>query len=105
MAADYSSPYSDDLGSDAGISLIPGYAPFIGDVAYQVRSDPFPVDVPDERSEEEIDRIRLSLRREVSSKEFEHPIALADYCLIAPTKWEAGDSSDDEFSAKYCILL
>jgi hypothetical protein len=105
MALDYSSPYSDDLGPQPGLNLIPGYSPFICDMAHDSRPDPLPISHRDLRSEEEVDRIRHSLRREVSSKQFDHPIALADFCLVAPAKWEGSESSEEERSSKYCILL
>jgi hypothetical protein len=105
MALDYSSPYSDDLGAEAGINLIPGYAPFICDMVREGRANPLPIPQHDFRTEEEVDRIRHSLRREVSSKQFDRPIALADFCLVAPSKWENSESSEQEKSSKYCILL
>jgi hypothetical protein len=105
MNLDYSSPYSDDLAPDTGSHLITGYAPFIVECPGECRPEPFQIPNRDIRSEEEVDRIRHSLRREVSSKDFERPVPLADFCLVAPSKWEASESSEDEIEAKYCLLL
>jgi hypothetical protein len=105
MNIDYSSPYSDDLAPDTGAHLIPGYAPFMIEGSRDAAPEPFPISHRDTRSEEEVDRIRHSLQREVSSKSFERPIPLADFCLVAPSKWEASDSDEEEMEAKYCLLL
>jgi hypothetical protein len=102
---DYSSPYSDDIPNDAGSRLIPGYAPFVVEGASETRPEPFPLPNRDVRSEEEVDRIRHSLRREVSSKTFDRPIPLSEFCLVAPTKWEASESSEEEIEVKYCLVM
>jgi hypothetical protein len=102
---DYSSPYSDDIPADAGSRLIPGYAPFVSEGPTSVRPEPFPIPPHDVRSEEEVDRIRHSLRREVSSKSFDRPIPLSEFCLVAPSKWEASEGSDEEIKVKCCLIL
>jgi hypothetical protein len=105
MNLDYSSPYSDDFAPDTGAHLIPGYEPYMIEYSPNTRAEPFPLPNSDLRSEEELDRIRHSLRREVSSKIFERPIPLADFCLVAPSKWEASESSEEEIESKYCLLM
>lgn len=102
---DYSSPYSDDLGPDPGLNLIPGYQPYIADVGITAKAQPFPVVDDDYRSESELARVRHSIRHAVSTKEFEKPISLSDFCLIAPSKWDEEDSSDVECSVRLCLLV
>ena len=102
---DYSSPYSDDLGPDPGINLIPGYQPYIADVGLCAQSVPFPVTNNDDRTEAELDRTRHSIRQAVSTREFEKPISLADFCLVAPSKWDEEDSSDIECTLRICLIL
>ena len=105
LIMDYSSSYTNDSGSDPGIGLIPGYEPFIADVGLTASCEPLQIPNPDTRSDAEIDRIRHSLRQAVSTKEFEKPISLADFCLVAPSKWEDDESSDVECSIRVCLLL
>lgn len=94
-----------DLGSDPGAQIFEGYAPFIADVPISSYSEPFPIYNPDDRTEEEVDRIRHSLRNAAAGKTFDPPIPLADFCLIAKQKWEQDDASDSEWSLHYCELI
>ena len=100
-----SSGYSDDLGPDPGYDLIPGYQPYIADVGMGAKCAPFPVSQIDTRSEDEVDRIRHAIKHTVSSREFDHPVHLSDFCLVAAKKWDEEDSNDIECKTKICLLV
>lgn len=99
----YSTPDPDNFVSD-GEDLIEGYSPFIADVTLSTPSEPFHSPKKDFRSEEEIDRIRHSLRRIVSQKEFAPPLPLSDYCLIAKQKWEEETLEEKDTTIRLCNL-
>jgi len=91
--------------SDVGASLLGEYCPFIADVPITSYADPFPIEKPDTRSEEEIENIKRSLRRIVKSKHFNPPLPLADFCLIAKDRWDREESDGSECSLGVCSVL
>ena len=83
--------------------LIKGYKPFIADKSMFSQSAPFSVIKKDTRTDEEIERIRHSLRIIGNQKEFTPPLRLSDFCLIAKQKWEADiDDDDDQVLVRVC---
>ena len=87
-------------------NLIPGYCPYICDGCSQVNSRPFIVPtIENRRTEEEIDRIRHSLKPLLCNTEFSTPIPLADFCLIAKQRWDTEEASDSEVSIHLCELI
>ena len=99
----YSTPDPDNFVSDGG-DLIEGYNPFIADVTLSIPSEPFHHQKHDFRSEEELDRIRHSLRRIVSQKEFDPPLPLSDYCLVAKQKWEEESLDEKDTTVRLCYI-
>ncbi|KAH0794530.1 hypothetical protein GPJ56_001555 [Histomonas meleagridis] len=84
--------------------LIPGYTPYIGDSS-QLPAEPFVIPFVDNRSDEEIDLIRHSLRPIIQKTEFDSPIPVADFCLVAIQRWEDDDDiSDSEISLHLCEI-
>ena len=84
--------------------LIPGYSPYIGDSA-QIHAEPFVIPFVDNRSEEEIDLIRHSLKPIINKKEFNPPIPVADFCLVANQRWDDEEEiSDTEVSLHVCKI-
>jgi hypothetical protein len=102
---DYSSPYSDDIPIDPGSRLIAAYAPFVSEGLIVVPPEPFPTPNRAVRAEEEVDRIRHSLRREVSSKTFDRPVPLSEFCLVARAKSDASESREEEIKVKYYLIV
>jgi hypothetical protein len=103
--SEYSSPDSDDIPIDPGSRLIPAYAPFVSESLIVVPPGPFPIPNRAVRAEEEVDRIRHPLRREVSSKTFDRPVPLSEFCLVARANWDASESSEEEIKVKSCLIL
>lgn len=99
----YSTPDPDNFVSD-GDDIIEGYKPFIADVTLSAPCEPFKHEKKDIRSEEELDRVRHSIRRIASQKEFDPPIKLSDYCLIAKQKWEEETIDEQDVTVRLCSL-
>ena len=99
----YSTPDPENFISD-GEDLIEGYSPYIGDYSSVSTSEPFSVIRYDFRTEEEIDRARHSLRHTITSKIFDPPVSLSDFCLIAREKWDEDLNDDSEFSVRLCSI-
>ena len=81
------------------------YCPFIADVPITSFAEPFPIPNPDPRSEQEIEMRRKELRKLLTSKKFNPPLPLADFCLIAKERWDREDSDGSECSVGACLLL
>jgi hypothetical protein len=77
----------DSIPSPLEDHLIDSYRPFIADVPRSSWSQPFPVPEGEARTEEDIQRTKDRLRRKISSKNFDPPIPLSDFCLIAEERW------------------
>ena len=103
-------PASTEADSDSSTSSNPAltalgeYCPFIADVPISSYADPFPIPHPDTRSDEEIERIKKSLKKSLKSKKFDPPIPLADFCLIAKERWDQ-EENDSEASIGICLLV
>jgi hypothetical protein len=82
--------------------LIDSYRPFIADVSRAAYAEPFPVPEGDARSDEDIRATKQRLRRKISSTNFDPPIPLSDFCLIAQERWSR---EEDETNCEACLLL
>ena len=80
------------------------YCPFIADVPITSYADPFPIPNPDTRTDEELNKVKKTLRRIVRSKKFDPPIPLSDFCLIAKERWEQ-EEDESEASIGLCLLI
>ncbi|KAH0790088.1 hypothetical protein GPJ56_005983 [Histomonas meleagridis] len=89
---------------DPRLLMLGEYCPFIADVPILSYAEPFPIDEPDPRSEEEIESLRKKLRKQINNKSFDPPIPLSDFCLIAKERWEQNEL-DAEASLGLCVLL
>ena len=99
-----SSSSSSSSTMDPRMLMLGEYCPFIADVPILSYAEPFPIDEPDQRSEEEVENIRKKLRKQISNKTFDPPIPLSDFCLIAKERWEQNEM-DAEASLGLCVLL
>ena len=99
----YSTPDADNFISDGG-NLIEGYNPFIADVTLSSPCEPFHFRKQDFRSEEELDRVRHSLGRIASQKEFNPPLPLSDYCLVAKQNWDDENMEEPDFQIRLCSV-
>jgi hypothetical protein len=84
--------------------LIDSYRPFIADVPRSAWAEPFPVPEGDVRSDQEVREARRRLRRKISSTNFDPPIPLSDFCLIAQERWNREDG-DGACDAGECLIL
>ena len=82
----YSTPDPDNFVSD-GDDIIEGYKPFIADVTLSTPCEPFKHEKYDFRS-----------------KEFDPPLPLSDYCLIAKQKWEEDNIDEQSMTIRLCSL-
>ena len=85
-------------------NLLGNYCPFIADVPITSFAEPFPIQNPDTRSDQEISSKLKSLKKYLNTKKFDPPIPLADFCLIAKERWDREDSDGSECSAG-CHLI
>ena len=99
----YSTPDPDNFVSD-GDDIIEGYKPFIADVTLSTPSEPFKHKKQDFRTEEELDRVRHSLKRIANQKEFDPPLPLSDYCLIAKQRWGEENLDEQDVIVRLCTL-
>ncbi|OHT14707.1 hypothetical protein TRFO_02947 [Tritrichomonas foetus] len=101
---DDESESSSDSSSNAEMTALGEYCPFIADVPISSYADPFPIPNPDTRSDEEIERVKKSLKKALKNKKFDPPIPLADFCLIAKDRWDQ-EEDDSEASIGLCLLI
>jgi hypothetical protein len=70
------------------------YRPFIGDVPLSAHAEPFPLpEVVDGLSAADLERKKKILRKRLKGHSFNPPIPLADFCLVAPDRWERESDS------------
>lgn len=75
-------------------SLIDNYRPFIADVPGASYAEPFPVEIDDDLTEEQVEEKRNKLRSKMNKKNFSPPILLSDFCLIAQERWDREDQGE-----------
>lgn len=80
-------------------SLIDNYRPFIADVPGASYAEPFPVEIDDGMTDEEVARRRNMLRSKIDKKNFSPPLSLSDFCLIAQERWDREDRGGDGCTA------
>lgn len=90
--------------TDPELIALGEYCPFIADVPISSFAEPFPIDNPDPRSDQELEKVKKHMRHVIKSKRFQPPIPLADFCLVAKEKWE-DEESDSQDSMGVCTLL
>ncbi|EAX89117.1 hypothetical protein TVAG_009510 [Trichomonas vaginalis G3] len=78
--------------SSMSLELVPGYLPYIADVAIDSFGEPFKIEQKDKRSHIEINQIKHHMRDVMYFKHFPRPVKLLDYCLIAKEKWDGEES-------------
>jgi hypothetical protein len=83
--------------------LIESYRPFIADVPRSARAEPFPLPDGDSRTDEEIEQTKARLRHKISKVNFNPPIPLSDFCLIAQERWDR-EESGGSCPAGGCLL-
>ena len=90
--------------SDPGAFIISDYCPFIADVPIESTGDPFPIAIPDTRSDDEIQVKVFQLRKFINATRFTPPLPLSDFCLIATKRWEEEEEAEKECAVK-CNLI
>lgn len=103
MSIQVESDSSDSSETDPKLIALGEYCPFIADVPISSYSEPFPFE-PDTRDENEIENIKKNLRKHLTSKKFDPPIPLADFCLIAKERWEETEANS-EGSMGLCLII
>ena len=91
--------------ASANMRILGEYCPFIADVPINSYAVSFPIDNPDQRPEEEINKIKNKLRKIINNKSFDPPIPLADFCLVVKERWENSASDDTEYSLGFCNVV